>query len=120
MAHYEEFVIHQGADIAIQIELEDENGGAKNLSNYSVFSSMKKSYNSSTSYDFNTIIVDPPAGGILTLSMNNTQTDAIPSGRYLYDTYITFVDSDGATVSEKILEGRIEVIANISSISGGE
>lgn len=119
MAAYEEFTINQGEDVAIELHLVDENDVAKDLANYACTAKMKKSFTADTTYDFSTLVTEPSQDGIITLSMTNTQTLAIPAGRYVYDTFISFVDSDGNTVQEKVLEGRIQVVPAISLSGGG-
>jgi hypothetical protein len=116
MAQYEEFTIDQGADVAFELHLTDNTGAAKNLSNYSVAAKMKKNYNSDSAdtHDFTTLIANPATDGIVTLSLSNTQTDALKTGRYVYDVEISFVDSDSNTVVERILEGRVQVTPSVT------
>lgn len=111
MAQYEEFTIDQGADVAIEIHLVEKDGSIKNLSNHSVAAKLKRSYNSDSAdtTDFTAIIASPPEDGIVTLSLTNTQTDALKAGRYVYDVEISFQDSSDATIIERVLEGRIQV-----------
>lgn len=116
MAQYEEFTFDQGSDIAIELHLVDENGAAKNLSNYSVSAMLKKNYNSdsSRSATFSSIIAAPPTAGIVTLSLTNTQTDSLKAGRYVFDTELSFQDSDSNTIVERILEGRIQLTPSVT------
>lgn len=120
MAHYEEFTIDQRSDVAIELHLVDENGAAKDLTNYSVAASLKRNYNSATEYSFTALVANPSTDGIVTLSLTSSGTDAIPAGRYIYDTFISFVDSAGDTIREKVLEGRMDVVPNITSFGGVE
>ena len=111
--NYEDFTINQGTDVAIEVHCLNDSGSVKDLTNFSVSASMKRNYadsaNDPNTQAFNGIISDA-AGGILTLSLTNTQTDALKTrGRYVYDVEISFVDSDGDTIIERILEGQIEV-----------
>ena len=41
MAQYEELTIDKGSDVTIKLELEDTNGNAKDLTNYSVAAKLK-------------------------------------------------------------------------------
>lgn len=115
MAQYEEFTIDQGSDVAIEIHLVDQNGAAKNLSNYTPTAKLKKTYTSSDSdtTDFTAIISDN-AGGVVTLSLTNTQTDALSKGRYVYDVEISYLDSDSNTIIERVLEGRIQITPSVT------
>tara|TARA_A100001515_G_scaffold143888_1_gene146333 strand:- start:465 stop:815 length:351 start_codon:yes stop_codon:yes gene_type:complete len=115
MAQYEEFTIDQGADVAIELHLVDKNDAVKNLNNYTIASKLKKNYNSgdSDTTAFGAIISDA-ANGIATLSLTNTQTDALKVGRYVYDVELSFVDSSGNTITERILEGRMQVTPSVT------
>ena len=117
MAQYEEITIDQGTDVAIQLELVDNTGAAKSLSGHSVAAKMKKNYNSTDSADiqnFTTLVASPSSDGIVTLSLTNSQTDALRAGRYVYDVEISFIDSDSNTIVERVLEGRIQVTPSVT------
>jgi hypothetical protein len=114
MAQYEELSIDKGSDITLQLELEDLNGNAKNLTNYTVAGKVKKTYNSTDSTIFTTEIQAPQTDGIVNLSLSNTQTDALKAGRYVYDVEISFADSDANTVVERVLEGTLTVTPSVT------
>lgn len=116
MATYEEFTIDQGTDIAIELELVDISGAAKNLTNYSVAAKLKKNYNSDSAdtTDFIAVVTSPATDGKVTLSLTNTQTDALKAGRYVYDVEISYEDSDANTIIERVLEGRIQVTPSVT------
>ena len=116
MAAYEEFTVDQGADLAVELHLVNADGSAKDLTNYSVAAKLKKNYNSDSdeTTDFNAIVVTPPDDGIVTLSLTNTQTDALSKGRYVYDVEISFIDSDDNTIIERVLEGRVQVTPSVT------
>ena len=63
---------------------------------------------------FAAAISTPPTDGILTLSLTNAQTDALRVGNYVYDVEISFVDSNGATIVERVLEGKIRVSPSVT------
>lgn len=46
MADYEDFTIDQGADVAIELHLQEQDGSKKNLTGHSASAKMKRSYNS--------------------------------------------------------------------------
>lgn len=116
MATYREFSIDQGADVTVELQLVDTAGAAKNLTNYAIAAKMKKNYNSDSAdtTTFSAGIASDPTTGICTLSLTNTQTDQLKAGRYVYDVEISFIDSDGDTVVERILEGRIQVTPSVT------
>lgn len=115
MATYEEFSIDQGTDVAIELHLVDKNGAIKDITDYSVAAKMKKTYNSDSSDTTTfTAIVSDAASGVVTLSLTNSQTDLLKSGRYVYDVELSYVDSDENTIIERILEGRIQVTPSVT------
>lgn len=115
MATYEEFTIDQGTDVAIELHLVDQAQAAKDLTNYSVAAKLKKTYNSDSDDTTNfTSIVSNASSGIVTLSLSNSQTDALRAGRYVYDVELSFVDSDSNTIIERVLEGRIQVTPSVT------
>lgn len=116
MATYEEFTIDQGTDVAVELHLVKQDGSVKDLTNHSVSAKLKKNYNSTDSdtTSFTTLVATPATNGIVTLSLTNTQTDALSKGRYVYDVELSFVDSDGDTIIERILEGRVQVSPSVT------
>ena len=118
MADYEDFTIDQGADVAIELHLLDNDGSKKNLTGYSVAAKMKRSYDSVDSDDitsFTSVVVVPATDGVVTLSLTNTQTDALnPRNRYVYDVELSYLDSDSNTIIERILEGKIKVSPSVT------
>ncbi len=115
MAEYEKFDIDQGSDIAIQLDLVDQNNNKKDLSNYSAAAKMKRTFNSDSSdtTTFSAAITDAD-DGILTLSLTNAQTSALKVGTYVYDVEISFQDSASNTIIERVLEGKIRVHPNVT------
>lgn len=116
MAQYEEFTIDQGTDVSILINLINADDSKKDLTNYNVAAKLKKTYNSDSAdtVDFTAIVTSPATDGIVNISLTNTQTDALKPGRYVYDVEISFVDSDGETIVERILEGRVQVTPSVT------
>lgn len=115
MATYEDFTIDQGADLALQIELVNPDGSKKDLTGYSASAKMKKTYRSEESIDFNAVVATPSLEGIVTISLTNLQTDTLSTrGRYVYDVEISFVDEEGNTIIERVLEGKIKVNPSVT------
>jgi hypothetical protein len=119
MATYEEFTIDQGADVAIQLDLVDENDNPKDLTNHTVTAYLKKSYTSLDYTEFNAIVVDPPTDGIITMALTSAQTDALKAGRYVYDVELSFIDPQSNIIVERILEGRIQISPSVTKAIGG-
>ena len=114
MAEYEKFTFDKGSDIAIQLELTDVTGNTKDLTNYSAAAKMKRNFNSDSADTTDFAVAITPTEGIVTLSLTNTQTDALKVGNYVYDVEISFVDSNSSTVVERILEGKIRVSPSVT------
>jgi hypothetical protein len=115
MAQYEDITIDQGTDFAMELQLGEDDGSVKDLTNYTVSAKIKKTYNTdpSEAVVFNTIIADA-VQGIATLSLNNTTTANIKAGRYVYDVDLSFVDSDGNTIIERLLEGKVTITPSVT------
>ena len=47
--------------------------------------------------------------------ITNSQTGALRTGRWVYDAELSFVDSDDNTIIERILEGQINVLPQVTS-----
>lgn len=118
MADYEDFTIDQGADVAIELHLQEQDGSKKDLTGHTVAAKMKRSYNSVDSDEilsFGTNIASPATDGVAILALTNTQTDSLnPRLRYVYDVELSFVDSDDNTIIERILEGMIKVNPSVT------
>lgn len=115
MAQYEDITIDQGADATIELHLVNTDGSQKNLAEHTVAAKLKKNYSSDSSdtTDFTTAITSA-LQGITTISLTNTQTDTLKAGRYVYDVELSFNDSDGNPIIERILEGRITVTPSVT------
>lgn len=119
MSNYEDITIKQGTDVAIQLELVNEDGSVKDLTNYTATAYMKRKYSDSANdpdtFQFTAVIPTPASSGIITLGLTNTQTDSLNTrGRYLYDVEISYVDSDENTIVSRVLEGQIEVSPSVT------
>jgi hypothetical protein len=113
MAAYSELFLEQYADFSTYINVDDLQGDAINLTGYSASSQMRKSYYSSTAYDFVVEISDAGKGEI-TLSMDAANTANMSPGRYVYDLNITDTDS----VVTRVVEG-IVVVSPGATRNGG-
>lgn len=116
MAQEETFTIDQGADVAIELHLVNKDGSKKDLANHTISAKMKRNYTSDSddTTNFNAIVTLPAEDGIITLALTNTQTDALKAGKYVYDVEMQFDDSDGNTIVERVLEGRMIVTPSVT------
>lgn len=111
MVNYADLTLHQGNDTVFRLEILDSDKSPKDLTDFSARSSFKRTYSSDT-YSFTCNIPEPYSNGYLDLVVDGTTTDDIRAGLYFYDVFL-FKDS----ASEKILEGRIEILPSATSIT---
>ena len=109
MATVSNLFVDAGADYSTIITVAATNGQPLNLTGYSVASQMRKSYSSSTVYNFTTSVYDASQGKVR-LQLNNSQSSAIPAGRWLYEVDIT---SPSGTQT-RVLEGIVTVTPEIT------
>ena len=113
MAIYSNLTMDQGSDFQATIDVNDSSGNNLNLTGYSVAGQMRKSYASSTATNFTAAITNA-TNGVLSISLSAAQTNALKAGRYVYDVEISFNDSSGNTIVERILEGKIQVTPSVT------
>lgn len=107
MATTANLVIDQGTTFTTTINLTNDDGSEKDLTDYTVSSQIRKSYYTSTYTAFSTSKVD--LAGEITLSLTATQTSALKAGRYVYDLEIT---SSEETV--RVIEGIVTVTPEVT------
>lgn len=108
MATKANLIIDQGSTFNTTVTITDTNGNIVDLTNYTGAAQMRKSYTSTTAYDF-TVSIGNTAGTI-TLSMSANTTANIAGGRYLYDVELT----DTANTVSRVFEGIVTVNPNIT------
>lgn len=109
MAIIANIFIDQGTDFSITVDVTDTSGGALDMSGYSAAAQIRKTYGSSSvSSTFSTSIAE--ATGQVTLSLTDTQTTALESGRYVYDLNVT--SSGGQTT--RVVEGQAIVTPGVT------
>lgn len=108
MATTSNLYIDQGSDYQVTITVDDTD-----ITGYTVAAQMRKSYGSSTAYNF-TCAVSDGAAGKLTLTLLGEDSDGIPAGRYLYDVEIT---SPGNTKT-RVVEGLVVLTPQITKPVG--
>lgn len=109
MADFVEIQIEAGATFFTEVNVNDDSGSPKDLTNYTVKSQLRKSYYSSTAVDF-TINVSDPIDGIIEMSLSADTTANIRAGRYVYDVEI----KDSSNVVTRIFEGIATVLPNVT------
>ena len=111
MATISNLYVDAGATYSNIITVTASNGQTLNLTGYSVASQMRKSYQSSTAYDFTASIYDANNGKIR-LQLTDSDSADIPAGRWLYDVEIT---SAGGTKT-RVVEGIVTVNPQITQV----
>ena len=112
-AAYQNLLIEQGTSFSTTITLDDTNGAAYNLANYTAVSQIRSSYyTSNTAGSFNVSIPNPTIGNII-VSITASNTANIFPGRYVYDVkLISNTDSNNNTI--RILEGILEISPQVT------
>lgn len=108
MATKANLYIDQGSTFSTTVTITDSNGDALDLSGYTGAGQVRKSYTSSTAYNFNVAVGNTT--GVITLSMTANVTANIAGGRYLYDVELT---SNTGLIS-RVIEGIVTVNPNIT------
>ena len=104
MATVSNLAIDQGTTYSVTITVTDDTGSARNLTNYTVRSQMRRSYYTTANTSFSANIASP-ADGTVSLDLTSTQTSALKPGRYVYDIELV---SNVSTV-ERLVEGIVTV-----------
>jgi len=110
MAMYADLYADQGSYFSTFVTV-GSNDLNVNLTGYSARGKIRKSYTSSTSYDF-VVTIPNAVGGKLMLELDSATTAAIKPGRYLYDVEITQTSTGKVT---RVVEGQIDFNAGSSS-----
>ena len=109
MAILANIFIDQGTDFSITVDVTDSAGDVLDLTGYTSSAQIRKTYSSSSvSETFTTSI--SAAVGQVTLSLNDTQTTGLESGRYVYDLNVT---SDGG-ITTRVVEGQAIVTPGVT------
>jgi hypothetical protein len=101
--------IPQGTDFESTFTVTNPDGSVTSLAGYSAAAKIKKFPDSAQSYPFSVSIT--AATGTVTVSMANTITSSIDSGRYYYDVVITNSSNNKKT---RVVEGMALVTAAIT------
>ena len=111
MAALSNIYIDQGADFTTVISLTDSNNDALNLTGYSALAQIRKSHGSTTiAATFGTALTTNT--GQVTLTLADTVTAAMTSGRYVYDVLLT----DGSGDKTRVLEGQAILTPGVSKV----
>ncbi len=99
-------VVDSGIDFNQIFTLESQNeNSALNLSNYGVFSQIRKHSGSSNYKNFSTEVVNSALGQIK-IGLASSETSSLKPGRYVYDIVI---QNNTTGVKSKVVEGMVLV-----------
>jgi hypothetical protein len=104
--------IDQGSDFTVTIDLENDDGTPMNIAGTQIYSQFRKSYNSTTAYQFTCTIVDG-VNGKFTMHLPGMTSSNIRPGRYLYDVEV-YNSSLGA--KSRVIEGIVTISPEITKI----
>ena len=107
MATISNIVIDQGTTFSLDVNLTNDDTSAKDLTNYTVTSQLRKSYEATTATDFTTAKVNNT--GKITISLTAAQTAALKAGRYVYD-----IEIASSSETLRVLEGLVTVTPNVT------
>jgi len=110
MATISNLFIDQDADFTTTVTINDSNGSALDLTSYTALAMIRKTYQSTSATTFTSTFASDRTTGQITISLTDTQTAALESGRYVYDLVIT--DSSGTKT--RVVEGIATVNPSVS------
>ena len=102
MATVTNLYVDQGSFFRTYITVSNTDGTPLDLSDYTVASQMRKSFSTSTAYDFTTSISNPIAGRVQ-IQLTSEDSRQIPAGKYLYDLEVTAPSGEKTRVVEGIV-----------------
>ena len=110
MATISNIFIDQDADFSTTVTINDGDGSAVDLTSYTALAMIRKTYTSETSTTFTSTFASDRTTGQITISLTDTQTAALESGRYVYDLVIT----DVSGTKTRVVEGIATVNPSVS------
>ena len=110
MAIIANLFIDQGTDFSIVVDVTDATGSVLDLTGYSAAAQIRKTYGSSSASATFTTSTGTPSQGKVTLSLTDTQTSGLSSGRYVYDLDIT----SGSGVKTRVVEGQAIITPGVT------
>lgn len=111
MATIGNLFVDAGSSYSNIITVTATNGQPLDLTGYTVASQMRKSYQSSTAFNFNASIYQAESGKVR-LQLTPSQSEVIPAGRWLYDVEITSPTGNKL----RVVEGIVTVTPQITQI----
>jgi len=111
MATISNIYIDAGADFTTTVTVTDSSANALDLSGYSAAAQIRKTYESSSAtVSFTVVFNSDRTTGKIDISLTGAQTDAIASGRYVYDVLIT----SSASAKTRVVEGIVTISPRVT------
>lgn len=110
MAVTSNLYIDQGSDYSTIITVTSASGAPLVLTGYTAKSQMRKSYSSSTVYNFDVTVFNETAGQ-LKLTLSSAVSETIAAGRWLYDVELTQTSSG---MKKRVVEGIVVITPQIT------
>jgi hypothetical protein len=110
MAIYTNISIDQGSDYMNEITVEDSAGNDADLTGFIATGQIRKTYSSSTAYDF-VCTIPYPVQGIIQIKLPNTVTNVMKPGRYVYDIEVRIGAAGDIT---RVVEGQVEITPGVT------
>lgn len=112
MATVANLYVDQGSDFSAIVTLTNQDGTPINLTNFTIKSQFRKSYQSSSATSFTASVYNATTGKVK-LQLSASASSAIQAGRYLYDVEITSGDTGER---KRALEGIVVITPEITRI----
>lgn len=112
MATISNLFIDQGSDFSAIVTLNNQDGSPINLTDFTVKSQFRKSFQSSVAVTF-TVSVYNALQGKIRIQLSAESSSAVAAGRYLYDVEIT---STLTGEKKRVLEGIVVLTPEITRI----
>ncbi len=104
--------VERGSTFSSDVTVKDSDGTVFNLTGYNASASLAKGFDDSfygrTSF---TCTIATPTSGIITLELTADQTNALESGRYVYD--LEILRTSDSTIT-RVIEGIITVSPSVT------
>lgn len=111
MATVTNLYVDQGSFFRTHVTVANTNGSTLDLTGFTVASQLRKSYQSSTGFNFTTSISNPTQGRVR-IELTSEQSRVIPAGKYLYDVEILAPTGERT----RIVEGIVLINPEITKI----
>jgi hypothetical protein len=106
-----DIIINQGETFTRTLNIEEPEGTPLDITSYTFASQIKKNKTDTSALDAFTFTLSDPTNGVVTMSLTDTETSALPSIIGFYDVEMTRTD----TTKVRILEGRVTITQEVTT-----